>query len=211
MENSIMSLKKKSPEPQRATQNNGVVNAYIATSSNDRPRSSSAETAKAKKLPAQPLPDQAGPSSHGTKVKRSTRKPVVTSAIVFDASELAFSIKLRNLIEYSFECYNDIAYNLVDMALVLPHLTKSVIEMKTLNLQSHVYLDEETERYFVEFIDETDALLQEEAVALPDPEEASIRYFRHFVRVSWLTQCLLKYIDSFGKALAQEEHNELSA
>jgi hypothetical protein len=219
MENPVMSMKKKRQTPLHSTSNRGVVDAYIASSPGDTAQTSLPDAVHETPQPlstsdhlrSSDSPLNKSSRTRGVKARRTIRKPVITSAIVFDASELAFSIKLRNLVQYTFECFNDIVYNLADITKVLPHLQKGLLEMKSLNLQSHVYLDEETERYFVEFIGETEASIQEEAAPPLEGEEPNIRCFRHYVRVSWLSQCILKNLDKFGKSLAEEAHTGQSA
>ena len=120
------------------------------------------------------------------------------NASVFGTGDhfLTFTNKLRNVIEYTFECLRD---SVADKAPTSPYLARSVMEMKRLCTQAEGCLKPETLRRFKELMEETEAFIRGEKTALTnsDDHEGPLHY-RHYVRIAWLTQFILDDLNVSG-------------
>ena len=128
--------------------------------------------------------------------KEGALQPI--NASVFGAGDrfLTFTNKLRNVIEYTFECLRD---SVADKAPISPYLARSIVEMKRLCAQAEGCVKPETLRRFKELIEETEAFIRGEKTALTnsDDYEGPLHY-RHYVRIAWLTQFILGDLNVSG-------------
>ena len=110
--------------------------------------------------------------------------------------DLTFANRVRNVIEYTFECLRDSVADQIPMA---PYLKRSIAELKTLSLQAHGRLTTDTLRRFSELIEETEAFVKGEKTALTNTDDmVGVLHYRHYVRIAWLTHFILGDLRSSG-------------
>jgi hypothetical protein len=115
--------------------------------------------------------------------------PVNASIFQNDTCDLAFSNKMRNVIEYTFECLRD---SVSDQKPMAQFLQRSIKEMKSLSTGADKRLKPETLRHLNELIEETEAFVRGEKTALTGSDEhEGVQHYRHYVRIAWLTHFIL--------------------
>jgi hypothetical protein len=122
--------------------------------------------------------------------------PINASVYNENPFEPTFTFKLRNLIEYAFECVRD---SVSDQTPMTPHLERSIAETKSLVLQAGNRLNSDMRRRLNELIEETQAFIRGEKTALTNIDDyQGVLHYRHYVRIAWLTHFILNDLDASG-------------
>ncbi len=138
--------------------------------------------------------EPAGPPVKSGNVDVNTKKEgaqSAQSAHVFrsEPSHLTFIVKVRNIVQFTFENIRD---NVVDRAPVADLLKRSVTEMKSLQGEASKRFGPETQRRFRELVQELEAFLEgENSTAEMTKDLQSVFHYRHYVRVAWLSHFIL--------------------
>jgi hypothetical protein len=128
-------------------------------------------------------------STNGSPKKQSLKRPVTASIFTEDVYDLSFANKMRNVIEYTFECLRD---SVSEQTPKSSYLKRSIEEMKSLSLLADKRLSPETERRLNELIEETEAFVKGEKTALTNTDDfEGVQHYRHYVRIAWLTHFIL--------------------
>jgi hypothetical protein len=136
---------------------------------------------------------QAGmPPTSGAQNAEKVIQPITASVFINEESDLTFKTKMRNIVQYTFECLRD---NLLDLTPVAPIIQRSMDEMRILCPEADRRLSAETSKRFHELIEEIKAFTEDD----PDPpggnkELRDVMHYRHYVRIAWLSHFILEDI-----------------
>jgi hypothetical protein len=132
----------------------------------------------------------------GTLKNAASLPPVTVSAFRENPFDLTFTNKLRNVIEYTFECLRD---SVADQKPMASYLERSIAEMKTLASQADRRLSLQTLRRLNELIEEVEAFARGEKTALTNTDDyQGVLHYRHYVRIAWLTHFILGDLSASG-------------
>jgi hypothetical protein len=129
------------------------------------------------------------------------KKPIDSAAgssHTHGASNLTFTTKLRNVIQFVFEGLRE---NIARSTTPSADIEKSIREMRALNGNPDNQLSEEIKRHLIELIEETEAFVRGEKTGLTGvPDFQSALHYRHYVRIAWLSHFILNNLP--GPALS---------
>ena len=135
--------------------------------------------------------------SHPHNNAEPVKQPITASVFINEESDLTFKTKLRNIIQYTYECLHD---NLVDQTPITPLLARSVDEMKLLSADAVKRLGADTSKRFQEIIEEIIAFLHEDKTETTDNKDLkAVLHYRHYVRIAWLSHFILDDLKDSSK------------
>jgi hypothetical protein len=118
-------------------------------------------------------------------IAEKTKKPITASVFITNESDLLFKIKLRNIIDYTFECIRD---HLAEKTPITAVLTRSIEEMKLCRDESAKRLSAEALKYYHELIEELMTFIGD---ATAQKKNKDMNYC-DYIRIAWLSHYILE-------------------
>ncbi len=141
---------------------------------------------------------QQAPSPDSRKnINEQASQPITASVFVDEESDLTFKLRLRNILQYTFDCLRE---NLIDLSPVTPVIRRSLEEIKSLSPDVDKRLSAETAKRYQNLIEEITVFLQGEQNASNTTEDMKgVMHYRHYVRIAWFSHFILEDLTKFGR------------
>jgi hypothetical protein len=138
-------------------------------------------------------PDGVGRRSDVEKVK----KPITASVFVNEESDLTFTTRIRNLIQYTVDVLRD---HLAGQTPIDEILQRSIKEMKLLSADVARRLNADTSKRFHDLIEEMTAFMYGDKTDRSENDDLKdVMHYRHYVRIAWISHFILEDLRNFRK------------
>jgi hypothetical protein len=139
---------------------------------------------------------QAGAPASRKNKNEQTSQPITASVFVDEESDLTFKIRLRNILQFVFDCLRE---NLIDLAPVTAIIRRSLDEIKALGPEVDRRMNAETSKRYHDLIEEITFFLKGEATSTATDDMKAVMHYRHYVRIAWFSHFILEDLNKFGR------------